>query len=380
MTSKITLTRVLQVTNIMNRGGAETMIMNIYRELNKDKVQFDFISYSDKKGDYDDEILSLGGKIIRIPSPKKTGFLKYLKNFKKINDKYGPYDIIHSHTLFNSGIPLLCAKIIGIPIRVCHAHSTSTSDKRNIKYRIYSNLMRGLININSTEKLACGSEAGLYLYGKGFKKNGKIIPNAINADQFFSLSKDKLQQCRKKLAPDNEIILGNVANFREAKNHKFMIEIAETMKRKGILFKLVLVGQGPLLNQIKDMVNSKGLENEITFLGLRDDVPLLMSAFDVLLMPSLYEGFPVTLVESQTSGIVAVISDNISKEVDFNLGLINRRSLNESKGVWVNALLEGVRKKNTVPRDNISNKLEKYGYLTSISIKTLIEVYGVQNY
>lgn len=158
--------KVIHVTGGMNRRGAETMVMNMYREIDKSKIQFDFISYSDEDGDYEKEIKKFGGRTIHIDSPKRAGFLKYLNSLKTINRNYGPNYAIHSHTLFNSGIPLLCAKIIGIPIRVCHAHSTSSSSKRK-KYLsiLYQWIMRKTILFSATKLVACGQAAGKYLFG-----------------------------------------------------------------------------------------------------------------------------------------------------------------------------------------------------------------------
>ncbi|WP_366161296.1 glycosyltransferase family 1 protein [Bacillus infantis] len=368
--------RVLQITGKMNRGGAETMVMNLYREIDKSVTQFDFISYSEEEGEYDSEIKKMGGRIIFIPSPKKVGIFRFLKNFKKVNEMYGPYHAIHSHNLFNSGILLFCAKIIGIRRRICHAHSTSTSNITGLSYKIYKLIMRILINFSSTQRLACGVDAGKYLYGSNTKT--MIFPNAINIDSFTNIKNEQLERCKKEIGcKKGELIIGNVGSFRPAKNHDFMIKIAEEMKNRGILFKMIFVGTGTLIEEMKSLVNSKQLTDYVVFLGSRDDVPVLMKLFDVLLMPSLYEGFPVTLVESQASNIVSVISDNITDEVDFNLDLVNRINLSASMDNWINAILEGAKCKNQYMDNEIYERLSERGYIINHSSKKLMKVYGI---
>lgn len=368
--------RVLQVTGTMNRGGAETMVMNLYREINKSDIQFDFISYSKKEGQYDSEIKKMGGRILYLPRPKDVGIINFLKEFKIINNEYGPYYAIHSHNLFNSGIVLLCAKIIGIKKRICHAHSTSTSNISGFRYRLYKILMRNLININSTKRLACSVDAGEYLYGNN--KKTIIFPNAINFNNFINIKNEEITSYKKEFGiSENELIIGNIGSFRPAKNHVFMVEIAEEMKKRDILFKLIFVGTGPLIEEMKSLVKSKNLTDSIIFLGSRNDVPALMKLFDVLLMPSLYEGFPVTLVESQSSNRVAIISENISEEVDFNLKMIKRINLSADMNIWINAILEGAENKDKYLSSQIYNKLAERGYVIEDSTKKMMGIYNL---
>ncbi|WP_271397036.1 glycosyltransferase family 1 protein [Salinicoccus roseus] len=369
--------RILHITGTMNRGGAETMLMNLYREIDKTKVQFDFLSYSEKKGDYDQEIKDMGGKVIYTPSPKKTGFIQYLKNFKNINDRYGPYYGIHAHTLFNSGIPLTCAWLLGIDSRICHAHSTSNSNKKGYSYKIYTILMKMMIKVSATKKIACSYEAGAYLFGQNFKKFGNILPNAIRMEEFSSVNASEVRSLKNEIGCENEeLLIGNVGSFRIAKNHNFILKIAEEMQKRSIEFKMVLVGDGDQYEKIKHKVREKNLEDKIIFTGVRKDIPLFMNAFDVLLMPSLYEGFPVTLVESQGSKLPAVISDSITKEVDLGVGLINRISLSENTDAWVNMILK-VANKEEVSNDVIYKRLHESGYTTTKSIEKLMKIYSI---
>jgi glycosyltransferase EpsF len=374
------LTRILHVVGRLSRGGAETMIMNLYRACNKGVVQFDFLVYGDSDGSFDREIEDLGGRIIYLRRTNKLSIFQYYRNFKNIIYCYGPYKAIHVHTSFHSGLVLLCAKILKIPVRICHAHSTSDRNNSSKIRTLYQMVMRKMILFCSTQLLACGRDAGHFLYGCAFDIRGSVFPNAIDYIRYNSVTRENIEKCIKELGLDySGIIIGSVASFREAKNHMFMLDIAEEMKKQGLQFKMVFAGGGSLFNDIKFEVEKRHLSDKILFLGIRDDVPVLMKVFDVMLMPSLYEGLPVTLVETQASNICAVISENITDEVDFNLGLIKKVSLKADVNIWISELLKGAKLKNSVPQQYVESQLSKNGYLAQDSVNLLYRVYNINN-
>lgn len=372
--------RVLHVVGCLNMGGAETMIMNLYRVSNRDNMQFDFLVYEKSDGFFDREIEELGGKIILLKRSNKLNVFKYYHDFKSIIRNHGPYQAIHVHTKFHSGLVLLCAKILNIPIRICHAHSTSDRNNDSKIRLLYQIVMRNCILFSATQFLACGKAAAQFLYGKSFANSVCYVTNAIDYDKFNSVEQGLVNQGRREIgAVNSELVIGSIASFREAKNHIFMLDIAEAMKMREIQFKMVFVGGGLLFEDIKMEVEKRHLSNNVIFMGVRDDVHVLMRAFDVVLMPSLYEGLPVTLVETQASNVCAVISNNITDEVDFDLGLIKKVSLNAEIDIWISEIIKGAPLKNTVSQQEILNKLCKNGYIVRNSVDILYKVYSIKS-
>lgn len=374
------MNKVLQVTGGMRIGGAETMLMNIYRNIDREKVQFDFLLYEKMDTPYTREIEKMGGKILVLNKKYRWDIYSYRKKFFKIINENGPYNVIHAHTGFNSGIPLMIANEVGIPIRICHSHFTKDGKNESIGRDMYHLLMRYIINNNANVLLACGQAAGTAMYGtKAYQSRCEILHNAIDTSLFLKeLPKELIYKYKKEFnINDDELVIGSIANFREAKNHIFMVNIAQLMKEKDIKFKMLFIGDGESINNIKEIVNDKGLENDIIFLGSRTDVHQIIHVFDVLLMPSLYEGFPVTLIESQTAGVPAVISKNISNEVDLGLNLIHRVDLNDNRLKWIKILISCGKTKNTkqVQREN---KLKEMGFDIYSSISKIYELYGIK--
>lgn len=363
--------KVLQVSAGLGQGGAESMIMEIYEKIDKSRVQFDFLVYDDTPTHYTERVKELGGRVIVLDREKKWDIFGYKRKLKKIISQYGPYIAIHAHTDSHSAFPLLVAKTCGIKVRVCHSHTTKQREKTSAIRRCYRMVMRNIILNKATVLAACGAEAGYALYGKKvFTSNGVVIHNPVDIEAF-------LEKNSRRHTENGTITIGCVGSFREAKNHFFLVKLAALLKQKKISFKMQLVGTGELENDVKRQVNALNLQNEILFLGLRHDIPDLMASFDVLIMPSLYEGFPVTLVESQAGGIPALISDRITPEVDLGLGLIKRLSLDDSMEKWVNGIVECSK----IISPDVEKRREvliKKGFDTSSVINELYRIYGVK--
>ena len=337
--------RILHTFKVMDRGGAETLIMNIYRHINRDEVQFDFAVHSDLPGHYDDEIRSLGGRIFHLPSPQKN-IATYMRSLRKILRDHGPFTGIHSHLLFFSGIVLYIAKKEGIPIRVAHSHSIKDGHTFNLNRKVYHYIMKRLIHSNATQKLGCSKEACDYLFGKKFWDNNrvKIIKNTIDLKPFERAALKSREHIRKGLSlPTDVPIIGHVGRFNKVKNHTFIIEVFDKLRQQIPNARLVLVGDGPEKNNIEALVQKKRLQDYVYFLGVRSDVPEIMRALDVFLFPSIYEGIPLVLIEAQASGVPCVVSNTITKEV--NLGLTKFLNLNQPIDNWVTTILENLNNK-----------------------------------
>lgn len=295
--------RILHVVTHMNRGGLETMLMNYYRKIDRTKVQFDFLVHRQERADYDDVIESLGGKIYRLPylNPFSRGYLRALDAFF---EEHREYRIVHSHLDCMSAIPLKVAKKHGVPVRIAHSHTSSQDINLKYPLKLY---YKTRIKNYATDLFACSEKAGKWMFGTD---NFKILPNAIDVKQYLYDS-DKRKKKREELKVGNAFVVGNVSRFSKVKNHKFLIDILSELLKIDNNVKLILVGEGEEYEKIKCLVKNRGLSDNVIFTGLRSDVFEIMQAFDVFVLPSLYEGLPVTMVEAQAAGLPCFISDGV---------------------------------------------------------------------
>ena len=370
--------RVLHIFGIMNMGGAETMMMNVYRHIDRTKIQFDFLCMNEEKGDYEDEIKELGGRIYKIPAPSKVGYVEHIKGIINICKMYGPYQAIHIPTMFHSGIVCLAAFIAKIPIRIVHAHTTSEEEK-TIKRKIYNFVCRRLINIFSTVKIACGEAARDFLFGKTnrVKKQVIILKNGINIGNFSHIDEKKKIEIRNQLEIEkNQFIIGHVGRFVKVKNHEFFIKLAKSLDKEN--YKILLVGDGELKGDIENKIKEKHLENKFILTCKRKDINVIMSIMDIFVMPSLYEGFPMVLIEALASGKNCVVSDNISKEVDIDEGSIDFANLNDDIQIWIDKIIKQTRKK--VDMKSRIKILEDNGFSIENTTDILTKIYlGEEN-
>ena len=323
--------RILHVNGAMNLGGTDTMIMNIFRNIDRSKFQFDFLYYTNDKCFFDDEILKLGGKIFRMAPPRNGTYLKFIRNVRNIIKNEGPFDAVHVHTMLNSGLVAYAAKKEKVPLIIVHAHSTKGSDKQSLLYKIYEKSMKSCIRKNSNYFIACGKDAGEYLFGRKIFSKVTIIPNAINIENYQNVNVVDIKSFKKNIGlSENTFIIGQIGSLKDVKNHKFSIKIAKLLKQSGIDFCMFFIGEGVNRRCLEKMIIENNLSKNIKLLGNRTDIPLLLKMMDVLIMPSLYEGIPVTLIEAQAAGTPSIISNNISSEVDFKLGLIKILELDEA--------------------------------------------------
>ena len=243
-----------------------------------------------------------------------------------------------------------------------------------MKRKIYNFVCRRLINIFSTVKIACGEAARDFLFGKTnkIKKQVIILKNGINIKAFSSIDDEKKIIVKKQLGiEENELIIGHVGRFVEVKNHQFFIKLAKSIKEKD--FKILLVGDGDLKAVIEREIKENNLEDKFILTGKRKDVNVMMSIMDVFVMPSLYEGFPMVLIEALASGKNCVVSDNISKEVDVDEGSIDFANLNDDIQIWIDKIKRQIRKK--VDMKSRIKILEANGFSIENTTKILTKIY-----
>ena len=369
--------RVLQVIGIMNRGGAETMIMNLYRNIDKTKVQFDFVVHSNDKGLFDDEIEELGGTIYHCPRYVIKNHLSYKSwwnNFFK--EHSSEYIAVHGHIGSTASIYLSIAKKYGL-YTIAHSHSAGkVISVKDVIYKIISYRTRNIADYF----FGCSELAGVKRYGKKVVNNSKIfsvLNNAIDVNKYV-FSNEIRSKIRKELSIDeNQLVIGHIGRFDKAKNQSYLVNVFEELHNADKNTKLVLVGTGENVQSIKMQIKELNLENSIILTGVRSDVYDLLQAFDVFVFPSIYEGLPVTVIEAQASGLKCLLSDAITKEVDIT-GLVEYMSLNNSASDWADKILS------MLPYDRVdtSKQIAAAGYDIKTTSKELTYFYlnlGGQN-
>lgn len=365
--------KVLQVFAKTGRGGAESMVMSHLHFIDKEKFQMDFVNHTQEHCDFDDEIKMMGGKLYHLPRFKIYNIIQYRNAWKTFFKEHPDYDVIHIHYFTLAPIIIPIAKVYRIKIRISHSHITK---KSNIFKRLLLNMFRKRMVEDSTLLLACGKEAGENIF---HTTNFKVFNNAIDTNR-FQFSEDERIKIREELGiSQHDILIGHVGSFRSTqKNHARIIKIFKAIHEKDKRYKLVLVGNGALLPQIKKEVSNLGISNSVIFTGVRSDIPNLMSAFDVLLFPSLHEGLPVVVIEAQTSGCPVVMSSNVTDEAVLT-DIVKKIHLNEKDDIWANKIEKMLKYK--FNRDMYYEKVKENGYDIKENVKVLEDIYegGVIN-
>lgn len=331
----------------MDRGGLETLLMNCYRHVDRNAVQFDFLVHRYPRAAYDDEIEELGGVIHRIPrlNPINPQYKKALVDFFTGHPEY---KIVHCHLDCMSGIPLAVAKKCGVPVRIAHSHNSNQD--RNWKYLLKRYFMTKIPG-TATHFFACSKEAGEFMFPE---QEVTLIKNGIDTKR-FSFDSSVRRIVRDELGLGNELVLGHVGRFMPQKNHTFLIDIFAELHGQIPSAVLLLVGQGPLESQIREKVQQLGLTECVRFLGLREDVNRILQAVDVFVMPSLYEGLSLSTVEAQTSGAYCIFSDTIPAESRMadNVEFV---SLNAPASLWAEHIMAGSAVERTSKQEDVAAK------------------------
>lgn len=354
--------RVLQVVTYMGRGGLETMLMNYYRNIDRDKVQFDFLTHRDERWDYDDEIESLGGKIYHLP--KLNPFSKdYLNALDKFFKEHKEYQIVHCHQDCLSGVVLKVAKKNGVRFTIAHSHNANQD--KNLKYLIKVFEKRKIPKY-ADKLFACGDEAGRWMFNTD---DFEVLNNAIDTN-LYTYNKEKADKVKKAFGIENKFVVGHVGRFNPQKNHEFLIDVFNEIQKVKEDSVLMLVGDGDLRHEIEQKVRDLGLSDKVIFTGIRSDVNDLMQGMDVFLFPSLYEGLGIALIEAQASGLKCIISDTIPKDGVLTDD-VTCISLTQSPTVWADEIL----KNQDYKRANNKEIIKKANYDIKNNAKTLEQFY-----
>lgn len=361
--------RILQILHSMNRGGAENALMNYYRHIDRSKVQFDFLLTEQNKCQFEDEIISLGGSVYRIPLLKMSNPFPYLRGIKCFFKNHPEYKIVHSHTSSKSVFPLLIARLSGINVRISHSHSSKAESGLRGKIRI---LLMPFLKFVASDWLTCGEQAGVYLYGENTYKSGKVklYRNVIEAD-LFKLSQERRLLVRRSLGIDEDtFIVGHTARFDPVKNHRFDVDILVELKKLYPKSKLLEIGLG-VKEGLSEYAVEKGVIDDIIFAGIVNNVYDYEQAMDAFILPSFNEGLPLSIVEAQVSGLPCFTTKGtVSYECSVT-DLVTYTSLEEGAKVWAKKIIES---KDNVRKDRY-DEIVKAGYDASHSARDLQKFY-----
>ena len=334
--------RILLLFTIMNRGGAESMVMNYYRNIDRTLIQFDFMVHRLERGAFDDEIESFGGQIYRMCPVYPQNFYKYKKLLKEFFNTHTAYKIIHSHMSELGYFAFKEAKKQNIPVRICHAHNTPVFLLMGWNERIKGfarwYLKKNIIQY-STHLFTCSVDSGKWLFGKENIDRLTVMKNAVCANS-MRFKPEVRTLIRKELNIENNFVIGNIGRFNEQKNHTFLIDIFYEIQKLKENSVLLLVGEGILKPEIEKKVNQSGLEKKVFFLGVREDVNELLQAMDAFVLPSLFEGLAMVLIEAQASGLKCFTSKDLVTTEAKVTDLLEYIPLNEKPEVWAQKILD----------------------------------------
>lgn len=325
--------KVLHYVSKMDRAGQETFIMNVFRNINKDKINFDFLCSSNGRGDYDDEIRKLGGNIYHLGSLELRHFkflavLFLLKKRLKILVRDHNVFEIHTQHAMDAFFSAMIAKKVGFKTVIVHSHNSNS-----LYHPKLHKIFRSFLHLLSVKRFACGVDAGKWMFGND---HFTIIKNGIDTREFLFSSK-KRESVRNKNYWENKIIIGHVGRFNSQKNQLFVVKVFQEFIKLQKNAKLIFIGVGEEQEKIRNYVKNSLIEKDIIFLGVRDDVNKLYQGMDLFLMPSLFEGMPVTLIEAQASSLPCLVSNSITHDVMVT-NRISFEDLSKSSKSWAESL------------------------------------------
>lgn len=362
--------RVLHVIGKMDIGGAETLLMNIYRNIDRNKIQFDFMVHTAEESFYDKEIRKMGGKIYRTSRFNIFNLRTYIQFWNNFFPEHPEYRIVHGHINSSAAVYLSLAKKYH-RIAVVHSHATKSTEKnlRTLAFRLCSYPVRYIADYY----FGCSVQAGIDRFGMKVADSRYfcVLKNGIESRK-YSYDVSKRLKVRVELGiSENQIVVGHVGRFTAAKNHKFLIDLFSVFNRKYPNSVLCLIGQGELEDTLRNQVQTLKIEDKVLFLGTTDRVNDYLQAMDVFVFPSLFEGLGIALIEAQAAGLHCVVSQNIQEEADIKAGLITKLNLSDSWEKWADQIYLAA----CDDRFDTQRHIEQTGFDISSSVRQLTEFY-----
>lgn len=327
--------RVLHILQRMEAGGTQAFLMNVYRRIDRSKLQFDFLVEYPNRQFYDDEIESLGGRVYRTNVRKDANIIAFTRKLRRVIGE-NDYRIVHVHTYSIGYFCLREAKRCGIAVRIAHSHNNNMS---GITLPLKM-VMKFLYPVHANRLMACSDEAGRFLFGK---RDFMVVKNAIDVDKFVFDEKIR-KDVRKELGLEDSFVIGNVGRLHQQKNQTFLLEIFAEVSSTRPDARLLLVGDGPLRNELLAKASILGISDRITLLSNRSDMNRLYQAMDVFVLPSLYEGLGIVAIEAQSSGLPTICSNGVAEDARIS-PLFQRCALSDAPADWARTIVaaEGIR-------------------------------------
>lgn len=359
--------RILHVVGGMNQGGTENFLMNIYRNIDKQRIQFDFLV--NRAGTFDEEIKMLGGRIYQIPSLQEIGQIKYSKNLKEFFNEQGKnYKIIHSHINQVSGLILEEAQKAGIPIRIAHSHSNKFWYKNSL-IKVYKTYLKTKIDKYANYKFACSVDAGKFMFGKN--SNFKVINNFIDAKKFI-YNEEIRKRVRKQFNIDEKsFVIGYVGRFEIAKNPIFALKVFKELLKLNPNSKFLMVGKGTLKEQVISYIEENNIKDNIIMLEDRNDINELMQAMDYFILSSIYEGLGIVLIEAQAAGLRCIAAKDVIQKEAKVTDLLNLYDSDKNASGWAKFIFDSKNYK----RENTYSYIVKSGFDLKENINVLEDFY-----
>lgn len=348
--------RVLEISHGLAPGGIESFLINVFENIDRGKIEINFAVACEGKQFYEDRVINEGAKVYHTSD--LNGIKNIVKHFFKLIKvlrKEGPFNVVHTNIDFFNGVNLLAAFIAGVPVRISHSHSTNSVGAKSYKasffIRCYRSCMRLLIKLFSNVKLGCSKSANLYMYGDN-AKNTIVINNGVDFSKFKDTKEIKELNINK-----DKINFVTVGRMSEAKNSLFIVKVMSELVKINMNFHLYWIGKGPQEDEVRELINKYKLEDKITLLGTRRDVPNIMTKMNFMIFPSKWEGLGIVLIEAQVANLPCFISDGIPYEAD--LGLCTVISLDNNEKEWAKYIKEYIENK-TFNNDINKKKLESF--------------------
>jgi glycosyltransferase involved in cell wall biosynthesis len=342
---------ILQIAAKLYIGGAEKVARDIALSANPEKYEFHYLVFGEEVGAYEHQLLEKGCKVFHLAEPSDS-YQRYIKALMALMKQYR-YHAVHVHTMFSSGWVMLAAKLCGVPVRVAHAHSALDDGKSLVK-SIYEAVMRFLILSCATDLVACGVKAGRRLYGPlAYEKRGQLVLNGIDIPA-FAYCEEKRETIRKQLNAEDAFILGHAGHLVDVKNQSFLLDLMPLVLEKKPNAHLLLLGEGVDRPMLEQKIREMKLQNHVIMTGNVTNVADYLSAMDVFVFPSLYEGLPLSILEVQANGLPCVISDRVPEDV-FLTDLIHPLSLEDSKEMWLEKILSVKRSQPQTYHDSLKD-------------------------
>ena len=345
--------RILHVLGGLKRGGAESFVMNLYRSVDREKIQFDFVIHTKDHGDFYDEIIALGGNVYHCPRYVGHNHFSYKRWWRKFLKNHPEYRVVHSHVRSTAAIYLKMAKKMG---RVTISHSHSTSSGKGIA-SIAKNVMQYPIRHIADYLFACSLESGIWLFGKKavHSERFKVLKNVIDLDK-CSFNPAIRAQYREEMNLEDKTVFIHVGRLHPAKNHSFLLSLFKEVQKDNPKALLLIVGDGELKSEIESLISELDLDACVEMLGSRGDVDNLLQVADCFLFPSLWEGVPLTVIEAQAAGLPCFVSDKVTEDVAVS-ELVTRLPIDNGIFEWVKCISSS-----ELVRKDVSSKIVEAGY------------------